>query len=206
MHELLQPLVDWYLGLLETGGYPLIALLMAIESSFVPLPSELVIPPAVALAEKGRFSLHGIVLAGAIGSWVGATFMYWGARWIGTPLLKRYGRYLFMPPEKLEAAHVWADRYGAMGVFFARLLPGVRHLIGIPCGLVKMNYKVYSIFTLIGSGLWCGVLYYVGVAAANDPALMAGELHRITLWVVGALVILGSLMWLVHRLTRRKPA
>lgn len=204
MHELLQPLIDWYLGLLETGGYPLIALLMAIESSFIPLPSELIIPPAVALAEKGRFSLGGIVLAGAFGSWVGASFMYWGARWIGTPLLMRYGRYLFMPPSRLEAAHQWADRFGAAGVFFARLLPGVRHLIGIPCGLVKMNYRVYSIYTLIGSGLWCGVLYYVGVAAANDPKLMAGELHRITLWVVGALVIVGALMWLVHRLSKQR--
>lgn len=204
MHDLLQPLVDWYMELLDSAGYPLIALLMAIESSFVPLPSELVIPPAVALAEKGRFTLWGIVLAGAIGSWAGATFMYWGARWIGTPLLMRYGRYFFMSPEKIEAAHNWAERYGALGVFFARLLPGVRHLIGIPCGLVKMNYRIYSIFTLIGSGLWCGVLYYVGVAAANDPQLMAGELHRITLWVVGALVILGGLTLLVTRLSARK--
>lgn len=206
MHELLQPLIDWYLTSLETGGYWLIALLMAIESSFIPLPSELVIPPAVAMAqETGRFSLGGIVLAGAFGSWVGASFMYWGSRIIGRPLLMRFGKYFLLPPEKIVAAELWADRFGAPGVFFARLLPVVRHLIGIPCGLVKMNFRVYSIYTLLGSGLWCGVLYYVGVAAGNDPQLMAGDLHRLTLWIVGAAVVLGLLYWVLVRRYMRTP-
>ncbi len=207
MHELLQPLIDWYLASLESGGYLMIALLMAIESSFVPLPSELVIPPAVAMAqETGRFTLWGIMLAGAVGSWVGASFMYWATRWIGRPLLLRYGKYVLIPPPKVEAAERWADHYGAPGVFLARLLPVVRHLIGIPCGLVKMNFPVYSIYTLLGSGLWCGVLYFVGVAAGNDPKLMAGDLHRLTLWIIGGAVVLGVLYWLLVRRYMRAPS
>ena len=86
-------LIDWYLGALDSGGYPLIALLMAIESSILPLPSEFVIPPAAHLAHsEGRFSMIGIVIASALGSWVGATVMYWVARLAGRPLVLRYGR------------------------------------------------------------------------------------------------------------------
>jgi len=88
MHALFKELIDWYLRSLETGGYPLIVLLMFIESTFLPLPSELIIPPAAYLAAtKGHMSLVGIVLAGALGSWLGATTMYWVARWAGRPLM-----------------------------------------------------------------------------------------------------------------------
>ncbi len=206
MHELFKDLIDWYLAALETGGYPLIALLMAIESSFIPLPSELVIPPAALLIAEGRFTVTGIVLAGAFGSWVGATIMYWGSRLIGRPLVLRYGHYFLVPPEKVEAAERWAAHYGPAGVFVSRLLPVVRHLVGIPFGIVRMNYWRYSFYTLLGSAIWCAVLTYVGIAAGNDEQLMAGSLHRITQWFVGAVVVLGLLYYFfVHRFMRRKP-
>lgn len=204
MHELFKDLIDWYLAALDSGGYPLIMLLMAIESSFLPLPSELVIPPAALLIETGRFSITGIVLAGAIGSWIGATVMYWGSRLIGRPLVLRYGHYFLVPPEKVLAAERWAAQYGSAGVFISRLLPVIRHLIGIPFGIVRMNYWRYSLYTLLGSGLWCLVLTYVGIAAGNDAALMAGDLHRITLWIAGGAVVLGLLYYFfVHRAMRR---
>src|SRR5436189_5586750 len=97
-------IIDWYLNALGTGGYPLIALLMAVESSILPLPSEVVIPPAAHLAHTGQIPLNlwGIVLAGTIGSWLGATVMYWAARIAGRPLVLRYGRYVFLKREKLE--------------------------------------------------------------------------------------------------------
>src|SRR5689334_17576930 len=125
-----KPIVDWYLATLKSGGYPLIALLMAIESSVVPLPSEVVIPPAAHLAHTGQIplSIWGIVVAGTIGSWLGATVMYWIARVGGRPLLFRYGRYVFISPEKIHGAERWAEHYGAMGIFISRLLPVVRHL------------------------------------------------------------------------------
>jgi membrane protein DedA with SNARE-associated domain len=202
-----ETLIAWYKTQLEAGGYPLIALLMAIESSVVPLPSELVIPPAAILAARGKFSLWGIVLAGALGSWVGATAMYWTARWAGRPLVLRYGKYVLIPPDKVRAAEVWAARFGALGVFISRLLPVVRHLIGIPAGIVRMDYWVFSLYTLIGSGLWCAVLYWVGLKAGQDEQLMRGELHRIVLWFAGAIVILGLMYYfLVHRfMTEKKP-
>src|SRR5512137_1389857 len=194
-------LIDWYMATLKTGGYPLIALLMAIESSIVPLPSEVIIPPAAYLAHsQGQFSLIGIVIAGTIGSWIGATAMYWAARLGGRPLVMRYGRFVMIPPRKVEGAERWAAHYGSMGIFISRLLPVVRHLIGIPAGIVRMNYKAFSLYTLLGSGIWCSVLCYVGIKMGQDEQLMRGELHRITLWLVGIVaVLLVMYYFFVHR-------
>ena len=201
MHDLFKELIDWYLRSLETGGYPLIVLLMFIESTFLPLPSELIIPPAAYLAAtKGNMNLAGIVLAGALGSWLGATAMYWVARWAGRPLILKYGKYFRLPPEKIAAAESWASAYGNFGIFASRLLPVIRHLIGIPAGIVQMNYLKFSLWTLVGSGLWCGVLCWLGVKAGQDEALMRGELHAITLWGAGILAVLGVIYWFfVHR-------
>jgi len=194
-------LIDWYLDSLESGGYPVIALLMAIESSILPLPSEFVIPPAAHLAHtKGNLSMAGIIIAGTVGSWLGATVMYWMSRLAGRPAVLRYGRYVFVPPEKVEGAERWAARFGSTGIFISRLLPVVRHLIGIPAGIVRMDYKLFSLYTLLGSAVWCAVLCWVGVKAGQDEALMKGELHRVTLWVVGAFLVLGGIYYLfVHR-------
>ena len=201
MHEMFMQLIAWYQHSLDKGGYWLVALLMAIESSLVPLPSELVIPFAAHLAHtQGKMTVAGVVIAGALGSWVGATVMYWASRLAGRPLVMRYGGYVFIPPEKVAAAERWAANYGPFGIFFSRLLPVVRHLIGIPAGIVRMDFRLYSLYTLIGSTLWCAVLAWIGIKAGEDEALMRGELHRITLWVAGAFVVLGAMYYLfVHR-------
>lgn len=204
MRELMQQFIDWYLAALEDGGYSLIVLLMAMESSIIPLPSEVVIPPAAHLAHtRGGMSLTGIVIAGTVGSWIGAAVMYWGARLVGRPLLMRYGRYVLIPPDKIAGAEAWANHYGTVGIFIARLLPVIRHLIGIPAGIVRMNFWYYSAATVVGSGIWCAVLAWLGVTAGQDEALLNGELHRITLWVGGALVFLGTIYYVfVHRQMR----
>jgi len=200
-------LIDWYMSTLETGGYPLIALLMAVESSILPLPSEVVIPPAAHLAHtSGKFSVIGIIIAGTIGSWIGATCMYWAARLAGRPLFMRYGKYVFITPEKIEGAERWAAHYGSVGIFISRLLPVVRHLIGIPAGIVRMNYRTFSIYTLLGSGIWCAVLCYIGIKMGQDKALMAGQVHRISLWLGGAMLFLGSMYYFfVHRHMKSAP-
>jgi membrane protein DedA with SNARE-associated domain len=207
MQEFFKPLFDWYTGSLESGGYLMVALLMAMESTIFPLPSELIIPPAMIVATRtGNMTLTGIVIAGAIGSWVGATLMYWVSRWAGRPLILRYGRYVLIPEAKVIQAETWASQFGSFGIFASRLLPVVRHLIGIPAGIVRMNYVKFSIYTLLGAGVWCAVLCWVGLKAHNDPALMKGELHRVALWLVGALAVLGLIYYFfVHRFTR-KPA
>ena len=202
LKNLFQPIITWYMATLKSGGYPLIALLMAIESSVLPLPSEVVIPPAAHLAHTGQIPLNltGIVIAGTLGSWLGATMMYWAARLAGRPLFMRYGRLILITPQKIEGAERWAAHYGSMGIFISRLLPVVRHLIGIPAGVVRMNYWKYSLYTVIGSGIWCIVLCFVGIKAGQDEQLMKGEMHRISLWLGGAVMVLGGLYYFfVHR-------
>lgn len=207
LKSIFQPIVAWYLAALKSGGYPVIVLLMAVESSVVPLPSEVVIPPAAHLAYTNQIplTLWGIVLAGALGSWLGATVMYWASRLAGRPLVMRYGRWVLISPEKVAGAERWAAHYGSMGIFISRMLPVVRHLIGIPAGIVRMDYLKFSIYTLLGSAIWCAVLCYVGVKAGQDDQFMRGELHRVTLWLGGAALVLGGLYYFfVHRHLRKQ--
>ena len=205
-------LIEWYLGTLETGGFPLVALLMAIESSIFPLPSEFVIPPAAHLgwtSDKlrllgvsltGWWAQAGLVVAGAVGSWIGATAMYLASRWAGRPLVLRYGRYVFIPPDKVVGAERWAAHYGSMGIFISRLLPVVRHLIGIPAGIVRMDYLRFSMYTLLGAGVWSAVLCWVGVTMGADLRETTNLTHTLSKWLgVGALVIGGLYYGFVHR-------
>ena len=201
--------ITWYNAALKTHGYSVVALMMAVESSIIPLPSEVVIPPAAHWAYTGQIpmSLTGIVIAGTIGSWLGASVMYWVSRWGGRPLVLRYGRYFMIPPSKVEGAERWAAHYGAMGIFMSRLLPVVRHLIGIPAGIVKMDYKIFSIYTLLGSAIWCAILCYVGIKMGQDEKFMKGELHRISLWLGGGTLALGLLYYFfVHRQMKKSAA
>jgi membrane protein DedA with SNARE-associated domain len=203
-------LIDWYRSELSVYGYPLVGLLMAIESSLVPLPSEAVIPFAAHMAHTGQIqlTLPGIVIAGTIGSWIGATAMYWVSRVAGRPLVIRYGRWAMITPEKVEGAERFASHYGSVGIFISRLLPVVRHLIGIPAGIVRMDYRWFSLFTVAGSAVWCMVLCWVGIAAGEDKQLVKGDMRHITLWLGGGMIVLGAIYYVfVHRhMKAEKPA
>jgi len=205
IHLWSRELIAWYRDSLVSGGYPVIALLMAIESSIFPLPSELVIPPAVFIARsQGVMSVPGIVLAGGIGSWFGASLMYWTARIAGRPFVIRFGGYFFVSREKVEAVERWADRFGDFGVFASRFILIVRHLIGIPAGIVRLNYLKFSAYTFAGSIIWCSVLSWIAIQAGKNQALMRGELKSVTEWLLGALVVLAAVYYfLVHRFTRK---
>jgi membrane protein DedA with SNARE-associated domain len=202
---LLHQLSQWYLSQLGSGGYWLIAALMALESTLLPIPSEIIVPPAAYLAANGGpLGVPGIILAGTAGSWLGATIMYWGTRWLGRPLVLRYGPYVGLAAAKIELAEAWAAHYGWAGVFFARLLPVIRHLIGIPAGIVRLDFRWYSVATLLGSLLWVSVLAYLGVLVGNNAALLTGSLHRFALLVLGVALVLGGLYYFfVRRVARR---
>ena len=169
MHHLLEIWFHWVL----TGGYIGIIVLMAMESSIFPVPSEVVIPPAAFLAAQGKLSFTGVVLAGVLGSYLGSAITYWASRLIGRPLIVKYGRFVLVTPKKLEQAEQWLSRYEAGGIFFARLLPVVRHLISIPAGIVRMNFGLFSLMTIAGSALWCWILAYLGDKAYRlEPELL----------------------------------
>jgi membrane protein DedA with SNARE-associated domain len=207
LHDLIQRLLASYQQSLQSWGYAYVVFLMALESSVVPLPSELIIPPAVllVLAGKSQMTVPGIVLAATLGSWIGATAMYWVSRVAGRPFVMKFGSYFLMPPEKIERAERWSDRFGSVGILISRVLPVIRHLIGIPAGIMRMNYLKYSIYTVIGSGFWSAVLAYVSVIAGHDERLMHGEIREITLWLAGIGVVMGAIYYFfVHRISEKE--
>ena len=200
MAELLHQFSDWYLSVLAQGGYWLIGALMALESTVVPIPSEVIIPPAAYLAHtQGQLSLVGVVAAGTLGSWVGAAIMYWGARWLGRPLVMRLGPYVGVAATKLTLAEAWAARYGWPGIFFSRLLPVIRHLIGIPAGILRMDFRWYSAATLAGSLVWTSVLAWLGRTVGQHPELLQGSLHRFFLLVLALAAGLAALYYVFVR-------
>ena len=213
MHELIQSILQWYFGLLDSAGLWGVTLLMAMESTIVPIPSELIIPPAAYLEvyQQGNSPLAALllILAGTLGCYLGSATTYLISRAVGRPFLVRYGRYVLVPEAKLHLAEAWVARYGQGGIFFARLLPVVRHLISIPAGAVGMDFRAFSKMTLLGSGLWCTVLTVFGMLMGQDLAavLQAGAatdayeaaFHRLTIAVVVAVTVLGVLYVLVVR-------
>ena len=207
MHQLLQHWSEWVL----TGGYIGIIALMALGSTPVPLPAELVVPPAAFLAAQGRLSLAGVILASTLGAYLGAAVMYWLSRCLGRPLVVKFGRFILFPPKKLEEAEHWLASYEAGGIFFARLLPGVRHLISIPAGIVRMNFTVFSIWTLIGSAISCSILAYLGVRAQrvapdllNDPEGLAHFVRGQSKWLLLVVLAFAALYVLSMWLSKRK--
>ena len=211
MHELIVTWFDW----VRDWGYLGVLLLMAMESSILPVPSELVIPPAAYWAAQGDkgMSFAGVVLVGALGSYIGAAAMYAVSRWLGRPLVLKYGRFVRITPAKLERAERFLERYEKGGVFFARLLPVVRHLIGIPAGVVRMRFLPYSVWTIVGSGLWCCVLAWFGqkVLGADpklmqDPEAMSLAIKSNMLWIVGAIVALAILYFAMLRMSGKRAA
>jgi len=194
--ELLHQFSDWYLSVLSQGGYWLVAGLMALESTVVPIPSEVIIPPAAYLAHtQGQLSVGGVIVAGTLGSWLGATLMYWGSRWLGRPVVLRFGPYVGVAASKIIMAEAWAARYGWPGVLFSRLLPVIRHLIGIPAGILRMDFRWYSAATLAGSLVWTSVLAWLGMTVGKYPELLKGSLHRFFLLVVALAAVLAALYY-----------
>jgi len=167
MMEFFQTLFDWYMANIN---YFTIALLMAIESTFVPLPSEIVIPFAAYKAAQGSLSFIGVVLSGTIGALSGSLFNYFMARYIGRPLVYKFAdskiaHLLLVTKEKVEHAENYFIQNGKSSTFIGRLVPGIRHLISIPAGLAKMKLHDFILYTALGAGIWNLILALVGFYA-----------------------------------------
>jgi len=218
---MMQSLIETWFHWVHQWGYGGVVLLMAMESSIFPVPSELVVPPAAILAAQGgAMTVPGVILAGTFGSWLGSAITYWVALLVGRPVVMKFGKFFFMPPAKVERAERFMHRYEGGGIFFARLLPVIRHLISIPAGMIRMGFLKFSVLTVVGSALWCWVLAVLGqkVGKTLDPSQMAalkkGEgvdlghlIHAVkheSLWIVGAVVVVCILYFVGMRLTDKK--
>ena len=178
----------WLADTVGQWGYPGIIILMAMESSFFPFPSELVIPPAAYLAAGGRMNIGMVILCGTLGSLVGALFNYWLALAYGRPFFEKYGRYLLVSSCSLEKADRFFKRHGQLSTFVGRLLPGIRQYISLPAGLARMNIFAFSAATVLGAGIWVLVLAANGYWFGRNEELVLQNLHGITL----ALLMIGG--------------
>jgi membrane protein DedA with SNARE-associated domain len=187
-------------GTISAIGYPGIALLMAIESACIPLPSEIIMPFAGYLASTGRFSLVGVATAGALGCNIGSTVAHAVGMYGGRPLVEKWGRYVLMSRRDLELAERFFARYGGITVFVARLLPVIRTFIALPAGIARMPQLPFQLYTFAGSWPWCFALAYVGFKLGerwnSDPRLRA-IMHQADVVVVALLV--AGLAWYVWR-------
>ena len=212
---MLHDLIRFWFERVEAWGYVGVFVMMAIESTVLPLPSEVVIPPAAYFAAQGRMSFWGVVIAATLGSWLGSALSYAVARAVGRPIILRYGRYVLVPEPKWLLAEAWIRHYSAAGIFFARLLPVVRHLVSLPAGAARMPFAVFTTMTLLGSFLWSAVLAWFGARVLGDEprllhdpdALVHVLKHKLGWFLIGALVLL-ALYVLVDVLGRRlrRPA
>ncbi|KAA0891338.1 DedA family protein [Oryzomonas rubra] len=196
MHALIQ----WLLHTIGTMGYPGIFLLMLMESSVIPVPSELVMPPAGYLAFQGKMNLVAVILCGTLGSLVGAYANYFASRYLGRPLIIRYGKYVLIPPEKFERVERFFLQHGEISTFIGRLLPVIRHLISIPAGLSGMGHLRFSLYTLAGAGLWCSILAVIGYAIGENQQLIMQYSHRALAWVIGfSSILIAVYVWRYRR-------
>jgi len=182
--------VIWVVDIVSHWGYPGIIVLMFLESSFFPFPSEIVIPPAGYLASQGEMSLSLVIAAGIFGSLLGACFNYWLAVKWGRPLFERYGRYIFLTPAALEKSEQFFNRHGHISTFIGRLLPGIRQYISLPAGLARMNLPLFIIFTTLGAGIWVVILALTGYLIGNNQELIGQYLHQIMLGTVFLCLVL----------------
>jgi len=181
-------IVNFLLETIGRLGYPGIFLLMALESSFFPFPSEVVIPPAGYLAARGEMDLWLVILSGIGGSLAGAWFNYFLALKLGRPalikFLRNYGGYLFLNETSLLKVEAFFEKHGHISTFVGRLIPGVRQYISLPAGLGRMNGLTFSLFTTLGAGIWVSFLALCGYFLGKNEALLKQALHRGTLGVI----------------------
>lgn len=195
------PFIAWCL---EHLNYWVITLLMTIESSFIPFPSEIVVPPAAYLSaqEGSDLNIFLVIFFATVGALFGALINYGLAYYLGRPIVykfanSRFGHMCLIDQQKVEAAEEYFDRHGAMGTFIGRLVPGVRQLISIPAGLAKMNMTKFLIYTTLGAGLWNVILAVIGYYLASvvpyeqlDSAVAEYSHHlKIIMLIVGAAAV-----------------
>lgn len=185
---------DWITQVIANTGYIGIAMLMFLENLFPPIPSEVIMPLAGFVAAQGELSLWGVIMAGTLGSLIGAAPWYWLGRWFGEKglysLSARYGRWLTLSPQDVDKAILTFRRHGAIAVFFGRLIPAIRTLISTPAGIAMMPIPKFIFWTTLGSSLWTTLLTFAGYLLESQYDRVAGYLDPVSKVVVMAIVII----------------
>jgi membrane protein DedA with SNARE-associated domain len=189
---MIQEMVRWLVQTVGDLGYPGIFIMMALESTFVPIPSEAVMIPAGYLVQQGRMNFPVSLLCGVTGSIAGAYFNYFLALWLGRPFLLKYGKYAGVSREKFLKVDDYFHNHGEITIFIGRLIPVVRHLISFPAGLGKMNHIKFTAYTALGAAFWVTVLLGLGYLIGENEDLIKKYLSQITVGLlIGSAVIVA---------------
>lgn len=204
MLEYVQAIADWYM---QHMNYYSITLLMIIESSFIPFPSEIVIPPAIWKAASGELNPYLVVFFATLGALIGALANYYLAKWLGRAIVYRLvdtklGKMLLLNSTKIEKAEAYFVRHGKSSTFIGRLVPGIRQLISIPAGLALMNMKTFVLYTILGSGLWNVILAVLSYSVYKQQDLLKEYMHELSFGLLG--IGLVFIAYLVIRYKRKK--
>ena len=208
---MVEQFLRWLVGTIGQLGYPGIVVLMAIESSVIPVPSELVMAPAGYLAATGRMSFILALACGILGSLIGSYANYWVAARLGRWVFVRYGRWVLLSERSLERTERFFERHGPIAVFLARLLPVARHLISIPAGIARMPLDRFFVYTATGAGIWWLVLMVIGWVIGKEgrrwsPELAYAYTNRALVILIPLMVVVvaGYVIW--HRRRSRRAA
>ena len=191
-------------------NYWTITLLMTIESSFIPFPSEIVVPPAAyfAMQEGSNLNIYLVVLFATIGALCGAMINYYLALWVGRPIIykfanSRLGHMCLIDANKVETAEKYFDKHGAISTFLGRLIPAVRQLISIPAGLSRMNFSTFALFTSLGAGIWNIVLatlgYLLSLTVPQDQLLEKIEYYNGYLSIAGYILLAFIVLFILYK-------
>ncbi len=200
---MLEDTVNWLVGTIGDWGYAGITILMFLESTFFPFPSEVVVVPGGYLASQNAMNIWLVILSGTVGSLLGAVFNYWLALRLGRPFFIKYGHYLFVSEKKLDKADEFFDRHGHISTFIARLLPGIRQIISLPAGLARMNFLVFSLFTTLGAAIWVIILALLGFWFGENQELIAEKVNEIFYILLPACALIVAI-YIFFYLKKRK--
>ncbi len=196
----MQAIIEWIVEMVGAMGYTGIFIMMFLESSFFPFPSEVAMIPAGYLASKGEMNIWAAFLAGAGGSLAGALFNYILGHRLGRPFIVKYGKYLFLKPQTIEKVENFFAKYGPASTFWGRLLPGIRQYISLPAGIGKMPLAAFSIYTFLGAGIWCAVLLALGYLFGEHEERIKEVLHYILALIF---VMIAAVFYYYRRKNRR---
>lgn len=196
---MLHEIINWLITTIGAMGYTGIFLLMALESSIVPIPSEIIMPPAGYLVQQGKMNMALVILSGTFGSLFGAYLNYFAAHYLGRPFLLKYGRYVLITEEHFRRVEDYFASHGEISTFIGRLLPVIRHLISLPAGLASMNHIKFSFYTLLGAFIWVSILTWIGYFLGHNEALIMQYSHQAIIGVLAASFVLVTVYISLHR-------
>ena len=198
---MLSQIINFIVETVGQLGYAGIFIMMFLESSFFPFPSEVVMIPAGYLAYKGEMNIYFVIFFGILGSLAGAIFNYYFALKLGRRFLMRYGKYILISEDTILKMAELFNKHGHISTFFGRLIPVVRQYISLPAGLSRMNLFVFSVFTSLGAGIWVVILAFLGYYLGGNEELIKEYLHQI---IIALLVLIVVFSYLYYKFTKRK--